>query len=262
MADTRTISSMNRAVQQDGTNKYKMTLQYLGTNYHGWQIQRGQTTVQGILREVLSRLAGTPIKIAGASRTDSGVHAFGQVAHFYFPPRKTISDLRKALNAILPKDIRVLKLERVPDYFHAQRSARKKRYEYRIYNGTVLPPFFFGRVCHIAHPLDFEKMQIGAQRLLGTHDFSGFAASTTTVENRVRKVVHSQMTKRGRNFIYCVEADGFLHHMVRNIVGTLLEIGLQKRPPQDVTAILEAADRRNAGITAPPEGLYLVRIWY
>ncbi len=249
-------------MQQEGLDKYKITLQYLGTRYHGWQIQRGQVTVQGVLRDALGELAGVPIQLAGASRTDSGVHAFGQVAHCYFPERETIADLRKALNAILPKDIRVLRVERVPDHFHAQRSARTKSYEYRIYNGPVLSPFNYGRVCHIVHPLDFEEMQMGAELLLGVHDFSGFAASTTTAKNRVREITRSQMKKQGRNLVYRVEADGFLHHMVRNIVGTLLEIGLQKRAPTEITTILESADRGNAGVTAPPEGLYLVRVWY
>lgn len=249
-------------VQYQKNLKYKITLQYLGTRYHGWQIQRRQITVQGVLRDALSTLAGETIKVVGASRTDSGVHAFGQVAHFFFPPKKTISDLRKALNAIIPRDIRVLRVEKASPEFHAQRSARKKRYEYRIYNGPVLPPFLYKRACHIVHPLDFEKMQQGAQFLLGTRDFSGFAASSTSTENRIRSITYSGLTKHGRDLRYRVEADGFLHHMVRNIAGTLLEIGLRKRPPEDVARILETLDRNSAGVTAPPEGLYLVKIWY
>ncbi|MGW8181054.1 MAG: tRNA pseudouridine(38-40) synthase TruA [bacterium] len=253
---------INQPLRESEIKKFKITVQYLGTNYHGWQIQHGQTTIQGVLKETLSTLAGTPITISGASRTDSGVHAFGQVAHFFFPPRNTIPDLRRTLNALLPRDIRVLRLGQVSADFHAQKSARKKRYEYRIYNGPVLPPFSYGRACHIVHPLNFERMELGAQLLMGRHDFSGFAASTTTTQNRVREIGLSQMIKRGRNLAYRVEADGFLHHMVRNIAGTLLEIGLQKRSPDSVTEILAKADRRKAGVTAPPEGLYLVRIWY
>jgi tRNA pseudouridine38-40 synthase len=249
-------------MKREGLVKYKITLQYLGTRYHGWQIQRGQVTVQGVIRKALSRLAGEPVKIAGASRTDSGVHAIGQVAHFYFPPKHTIPDLRRALNATIPKDIRVVRLERASPVFHAQKSALRKRYDYRIFNGPVLPPFLYRRVCHIVHPLDFERMQRGAELLLGTHDCSGFAASTTTTENRVRQITHSQMSKGGRNLRYRVEADGFLHHMVRNMAGTLIEIGLHKRPPSDVARIIQSADRTIAGVTAPPEGLYLVRIWY
>jgi tRNA pseudouridine38-40 synthase len=258
MVANRTIFIMKRAE----VNKYKITIQYLGTKYHGWQIQRNQATVQGVLKECLTTLAGKPITLVGASRTDSGVHALGQVAHFRFPTRRSISDLRKALNAILPQEIRVSRLERVPDNFHAQKSARKKLYEYRIYNGPVLPPFSYGRICHIVHPLDYARIQEGAGLLLGTHDFSGFAASTSTAKNRVREIYESRITKHGRYLIYRVEANGFLHHMVRNIVGTLLEMGLHKRPPADILRILESADRREAGVTAPPEGLYLVRIWY
>jgi len=247
---------------KDCGGKYKIILQYVGTNYHGWQIQRQQRTVQGLLREALGTLAGKPIKIVGASRTDAGVHALGQVAHFHFPPKETIADLRKALNAILPRDIRALRLERVCEEFHAQKSAKKKRYEYRIYNGPVLRPFSYGRVCHIIHPLDFERMQEAAPLFIGAHDFSGFAASSTTVKNRVREITFSEFRRHGRHIAYKAEANGFLHHMVRNIVGTLLEIGLAQRLPSDVSALLKSADRSQAGATAPPEGLYLVRIWY
>jgi tRNA pseudouridine38-40 synthase len=251
-----------KVVQEKGRIKYRITLQYLGTRYHGWQIQRRQITVQEVVKEALTRLAGEPVTPAGASRTDAGVHALGQVAHFYFPPRKTIADLRKALNAILPRDIRVVRLERVASDFHAQKNALRKRYDYQIYNGPVLPPFLYGRVCHIIHPLDFERMQSSAELLLGTRDFSGFAASTTTTENRVRHVSYSEIRKHGRKLRYRVEADGFLHHMVRNIAGTLLEIGLHKRSPSDINRIIASGDRTIAGATAPPEGLYLVRIWY
>jgi len=262
MAKVKGISKKAKAAHLEKLKKYMIVLQYLGTKYHGWQIQSGQITVQGVLRDALTTLAGIPVQISGASRTDSGVHALGQVAHLWFPEKETIPDLRKALNAILPRDIRVLRLERVPGHFHAQKSARKKRYEYRIFNGPVLPPFLYGRVCHIVHPLNFSEMQRGTELLVGTHDFSGFAAATTSAQNRVREISHSEFTKRGRHLVYRVEGSGFLHHMVRNIVGTLLEVGLEKRPYTDVTSILESADRRNAGVTAVPEGLYLVRIWY
>jgi tRNA pseudouridine38-40 synthase len=253
---------MGEQVQKRRSQKYRVTLQYVGTRYHGWQIQAGERTVQGTVRTALSTLAGTAVKISGASRTDSGVHALGQVAHFRFPDKDSIPDLGRALNAILPKDIRVVRLQKTAQHFHAQKDARKKRYEYRVYNGKVLSPFLSGRVCHIVHPLNIGEMREGARMVVGRHDFTGFAASSTTVRNRVRTIVLSELVQRGRTIVYRVEADGFLHHMVRNIMGTLLDIGLEKRDSNDILRVFRLADRRQAGATAPPEGLYLVRIWY
>ena len=242
--------------------KYKMTLQYLGGRYHGWQIQRSGATVQGTLSEVLSRLAGSNVVVVGAGRTDAGVHALGQVAHFLFPIKDSIPDLRRALNALLPWDIRVTRVARAGRAFHAQRCARKKRYEYRVYTGEVLPPFMHGQILHLPRPLDLEAMQRAAELVVGRHDFSGFAASTTAVRDRRRTVLRSEFVGRGNRILYRTEADGFLHHMVRNLVGTFLQVGLGERPSEDVAVILESGDRRTAGPTAPPEGLYLVRVWY
>jgi tRNA pseudouridine38-40 synthase len=179
-----------------------------------------------------------------------------------FPPRNTIPDLQKTLNALLPRDIRVRRLEEVPQSFHAQKSAKKKRYEYHIYNGRFLSPFLYGRTAHITHPLDFEAMSGAADLFLGRHDFSGFAASASKTENSIRTVLQSLLLKKGKHLRYRVEATGFLHHMVRNMMGTILEIGLGKKSPSDVPRILAGKDRRQAGATAPAEGLYLVRIWY
>jgi tRNA pseudouridine38-40 synthase len=242
--------------------KYRMVLQYAGTGYAGWQIQPNARTVQGVLREVLSRLAGHPVSVVGAGRTDAGVHALGQVAHFLFPDRESIPDLRRALNALLPWDIRVMRLSRATAAFHAQRHAHKKRYEYRILTAEVVPPFQHARVCHLPVPLDFEAMQTAATQLRGRHDFASFTAAASRVRSHTRTVFLSEFHRRGRNLLYRVEADGFLHHMVRNIAGTLIEVGLGKRRPEDLPSLLQARDRRQAGPTAPPEGLYLVRIWY
>lgn len=242
--------------------KYKALIQYLGTNYAGWQIQSGLATVQGQLREVLSRLAGRPVGVVGASRTDAGVHALGQVAHFLFPVKETIRDLQQTVNALLPWDIRVVGLRRTPIRFHARKDARKKRYEYRIYTGPILPPFLHGRVIHLPRPLDLSAMQEGAARLLGRHDFSAFASSGTSVRDRRRTVMHSQLHRRGHLLVYRVEGDGFLRHMVRTMVGTLLEIGSGRRDPSSIRVLLRSGDRREAGPTAPPEGLYLVKVWY
>ena len=242
--------------------KYKATLKYVGTRYAGWQIQKDQATIQGQLRDALNTITGHAVSVIGAGRTDSGVHAMAQVAHFSLAAPTSREKLIRALNGILPWDIRVMSLSAVPSSFHAQKGAIKKRYEYQIYNGPTLSPFLHGYVLHVRHPLDVPAMQEAAQQLWDTHDFSGFAAATTQVKNRTRQVYVSQIQKRGRHVTYRVEANGFLHHMVRNIAGTLLQIGSGKRPPADIRKILKSKNRRTAGPTAPPQGLYLMKIWY
>lgn len=242
--------------------KYKGVIQYIGAGYAGWQIQAQRPTVQGTLKDALTRVSGETASIVAAGRTDAGVHALGQVIHFRLqkdlpPPR-----LLRALNGVLPADIRVLKLVAAPPDFHAQKHARRKRYEYRIYNGPVLSPFLNGFVYHVVHPLDHDAMQSACRLFSGAHDFSGFAAASTTVKSRRRTIFLSRLQKSGHRLVYQVEADGFLHHMIRNIVGTLLQVGKGQRPPDDISSILKSRDRRHAGPTAPAHGLYLVRIWY
>ncbi|GAB4232447.1 MAG: tRNA pseudouridine(38-40) synthase TruA [Acidobacteriota bacterium] len=242
--------------------KYRMKLQYLGTRYHGWQVQKDRVTIQGVLRSILSELAGEPVSVVGASRTDAGVHALGQVAHFKFPPRETIPDLKKTLNALLPWDIRVTHLEPAPPKFHARWHACRKRYDYWIYPHEVLPPFLYGRILHFPQRLDVPAMQRAARHLEGAHDFSSFTAKASADKNHERTLFASRVVQRGRCLLYQVEGSGFLHHMVRNIVGTLLEVGQGERDPDSLPELLGARDRTLAGPTAPAQGLYLVRIWY
>lgn len=243
-------------------SKYKIRLQYQGTRYQGWQIQRNGLTVQGMLTEVLSRMAGKKVTVTGAGRTDAGVHALGQVAHFCFPEKESVPDLRRALNANLPWDIRVISLQRVRLAFDAQRDARGKQYEYRIFNGPVIPPFLYHLRTHIPLPLDTERMDRAARDVLGRHDFSAFAAAASTVRSKVREVTLSRVRRQGLHVAYRIEAGGFLHHMVRNIAGTLIEIGLGRRSERDIERVLGSLDRKQAGPTAPPQGLFLVRVWY
>lgn len=242
--------------------KYRARIEYLGTGYSGWQMQKNRPTIQGTLTQVLSRLAQDPITVVGASRTDAGVHARGQVCHFSFPDRPTIPDLAKAVNANLPWDIRMMTLNPASSTFHAQRSAQKKRYDYVIWTGNPLPPFLYGRICHVRGSLDLRKMEKAAKVLGGRHDFRGFAAASISVKTTTRTLFRSELHQNGRKIRYRVEADGLLHHMVRNMVGTLIEIGRGRMAPEAVSEVLASKSRSKAGPTAPACGLCLKKIWY
>lgn len=242
--------------------KYKLTVQYVGTRFSGWQVQKERRTVQASLKEAVKRVTGETASVVGAGRTDAGVHALAQVAHLRLETALPTRRLQRALNGVLPPDIRVKRLVRVPLGFHAQKDAVKKQYLYRIANDPVLSPFLKGFVCHVFPRLDVAAMDTAAREFEGRHDFTAFAASTTTVKDRHRTVFRSRVTRKGTEIRYEVEADGFLHHMVRNMAGTLIEVGTGKRQPEDISRILHSGDRRQAGMTAPPEGLYLVKVWY
>ena len=244
------------------STKYKAVLQYIGTRYAGWQIQKDRKTVQGCLMEALSTLSGEDVTVIGAGRTDAGVHAFGQVAHFRIQKEFTLGRLHRALNGLLPWDIRVIRLKVTQPDFHAQKHALKKRYEYRIYNGPVLSPFLHGYVYHTPVPLDCAAMKEAAGLLCGWHDFSGFAAAGTKAGNRNRHVFVSRLKRKGHFILYQIEATGFLRHMVRNIMGTLLQVALGQRPSEDIISIFKSQDRRNAGPTALAHGLYLMKVFY
>lgn len=241
---------------------YQIRLQYIGTRYSGWQIQKDRQTIQGCIIKTLHQITGETASIIGAGRTDSGVHAMGQVAHFKLSKMIPTTKLKSSLNGILPWDIRIQQVKHVHANFHAQKDALKKRYEYRIYNGRILSPFLHGYVHHTSAHLNLEAMQESMQYLKGSQDFSSFAATATQVKNRTRTIFLSQIINRGNHIRYQVEANGFLYHMVRNIVGTLLEIGLNRLKPSDISGIMESKNRKKAGPTAPPHGLYLMRVFY
>lgn len=245
---------------------FKLTLSYDGTAYAGWQIQAGVRTIQAELERALQTILGQPIRAVASGRTDAGVHALGQVVSFVGATRLTPETLRKALNANLPPDIAVRDCREVHAAFHALRDAVCKRYRYLIHDEPVRDVFCRAYVWQIPQPLDVSAMQTAAQTLRGTHDFASFETSGSERLSTVRTISDILVRRcagecSGRIEIE-VEANGFLYNMVRNIVGTLVDVGRRKHPPAKLAEVLAARDRRAAGATAPPQGLFLVRVSY
>ena len=241
-----------------------MIVAYNGAAYHGWQRQLEQfDTVQQRIERAASEVMKHPVTIHGAGRTDAGVHASGQVANFYTPNFSIpLVGLRRAMNSRLPKDIAIRSAEVVPDDFHASMSAVGKTYRYRIWPSPVRPVELAGQVYHYWRPLDAEPMRQAGLLLVGEHDFRGFATSAEKRENTVRKVYRCEVAEAGGEITVTVQGSGFLYNMVRNIVGTLVEVGRGRWEPSVVTNVLETRDRREAGPTAPPDGLTLVCVHY
>ena len=240
----------------------KLTLAYDGTRFVGWQRQASGESIQGLLEDALTRLEGAAVTAHGAGRTDAGAHAEGQVASVRVTFTHDVGTVMRAANAQLPPEIRVVSVEdAVPD-FHARFSARRKWYRYQIANTTVLSPFVRTYAWHVPERLDREAMNEAAAALLGTHDFSSFQSSGSDAATSVRTLTRSEFIERGGLLAYEVVGDGFLRHMVRAIVGTLVEVGRGQRPPADLDTLLEAASRPQAGATAPAHGLTLVKVEY
>jgi tRNA pseudouridine38-40 synthase len=259
----------------------KITLAYDGSEFHGWQVQPGLPTVQGTLAECLLRITGEDVLPQGSGRTDAGVHALGQVASVQLESPIPEQNLVTALNDVLPPSIRVNAIEATYKNFHARHSASAKTYRYRIYRGAVCSPFLARYVYHDPYPMNEEAVIRCSQHAVGTHDFTSFAASdpdraARIVESRqeahrtteslgvsnVRTIHSSQWLRTGEELVYSVRGDGFLHHMVRNLVGTFLQVGKGALEIDDVAQILRARDRSAAGPTAPGCGLYLVSVEY
>jgi len=241
---------------------FKLILEYDGTAYAGWQRQPNSPTVQAALETTLKAITQQPVPVTGAARTDSGVHALGQVASFRSDMGLSPEEWKRALNGLLPQDICVLAAEQVSDDFHARFSAHGKLYEYRILNRVERSALERRRVWHVRAPLDLHAMQEAASWLVGRHDFSSFQGSPTDNENAICGLRRLDLRRDHPVIRIQAEADRFLKQMVRAIVGTLVEVGRTKRPPKSVKEILEARDRRAAGVTAPAHGLYLVRVDY
>ncbi|RGU95549.1 tRNA pseudouridine(38-40) synthase TruA [Clostridium sp. AF15-17LB] len=245
------------------TKRIRLVIAYDGTDYCGWQVQPNGITVEEVLNKALKRLTGEDIRVIGASRTDSGVHALGNVAVFdttsSIPPER----MSYALNQKLPEDIVVIRSEEVPlDWHPRYRDVVIKTYEYHIYNAPVKNPLKRRTSTHISFPIDVDKMREGAEYLLGEHDFASFCNVRTNVEDTVRTVTELQITCEGADIVMRITGNGFLYNMVRIIAGTLIRVGRGFYEPERVREILEARERTEAGVTAPPNGLVLVGIDY
>jgi len=239
-----------------------MTVRYDGTAYHGWQEQPGLATVQGTLVEVLATILGERPAVEGASRTDAGVHAMGQVAAFRTEHRIEVARLQAALNSRLPADIAVVEMVEAPLSFRPSRDPAGKHYRYRIYRGPIKPVFEERFVWHWHRPLEVEPMRGAARLLVGRHDFKSFQTGGSLRENTVREIFRFDVTEDERELHVDVEGDGFLYRMVRNLVGTLTEVGRGHRPPEWVTRVRKAKDRTAAGPCAPAKGLCLMEVRY
>ncbi len=241
----------------------KLLIEYDGTNYLGWQVQPKGPTVQGILEEKIELLTGQSVQLFGSGRTDSGVHALGQVAHFKTQSQMEVARIHRALNSLLPRDIVVQKVEEVDEDFHARKYSKSKIYEYRILNRNLRSAFHRGYVWHIPQKLNLAEMKMATRSLVGEHDFSAFRTVGSPTRTTVRKVIRAEW-KRGQNGLirFEIEANGFLKQMVRSIIGTLVEVGKGKMKAGDIRKILNSKDRKEAGPTAPAQGLFLKEVKY
>ena len=243
----------------------KLTVQYDGTDYVGWQRQASGTSIQGLLEEALRPIEGSDVTVHGAGRTDAGVHALGQVATVRLTASIDPVTIARALNAVLPFDVRVATAEVVPDDFHARFSATGKIYDYRIVNAPFASPFVRRFVWHVIPRLDVDAMRDAAGRLVGEHDFAAFQATGSEVHSSIRTVRRLAWTGTGGPddpIVMRIEGNGFLRHMVRTIVGTLVEMGSRRRPAAEMDAILASRNRARAGATAPATGLILREVLY
>ncbi|HXJ91454.1 MAG TPA: tRNA pseudouridine(38-40) synthase TruA [Terriglobia bacterium] len=275
--------SRTRSANQDGASdvptgaslrNIRIIVAYDGTGFHGWQRQPSLPTVQACLEEAIARVTGEPVKLFGSGRTDAGVHALGQVANFTSSCRIPLSNLIKAVNNVLPPEVRVRQAGEVAPGFHARYDVRSKTYRYRILQSEVCSPFLWRFVWHYPYPLDRKRMAAAARSFVGRHDFTSFAASGASEDDgpehkddsasMIRTVFSSRIlwSARTQMLVYEVRGSGFHHHMVRNLAGTLVEVGRGKLQPADMLRILKARRRTLAGPTAPAPGLCLVRVEY
>jgi len=242
---------------------FKMIVEYDGTAYCGWQRQENGITIQQVLEEAIQLITGEKVAVIGSGRTDAGVHALNQVGSFRCFTKLPVNKIFMGMNSVLPPDIVVKEMEEVAGEFHAQHDVKSKVYVYKICNQRLRPVLGRNYFWHIRFPLDLERMKKAAQFLIGTHDFSCFCATGTHVKDRVRTITDIEIKTCDDGLIEIkVEAQGFLKYMVRNIIGTLVEVGRSKRKPEEMKVIIESRDRTIAGVTAPACGLFLKEVKY
>lgn len=246
----------------DLARNIRLVLSYDGSEFSGWQVQPGLRTIQETVENALKTILKEKIRIHAAGRTDAGVHAFGQVAAFNTDSVILPDDLLKAINSMLPADVAVTVVQDVGLNFHPRYSAKSKTYAYAINMSPVKNPLFSRYALHIKHNLDIEAMENAAHFFLGEHDFASFMGVGTPVKSTVRTVMESAIFGSGDMLYYAIKGNGFLRHMVRNIVGTLLQVGKKKTDPSDIKRIIDSRNRAEAGPTAPPHGLYLISVEY
>ena len=246
--------------------KFKLTIAYDGTGYEGWQVQKIGTGVQEKVEAALAKLFPSKPRLHSSSRTDTGVHALGMVAHFEVPRAEFKMPIRKlalAVNAHLPADIRVMSANRAKKDFHARFQARGKQYRYTVWNHTAMNPLLRSSAWHVTRPLDLKAMRAAAKLFVGKHDFQSFAANTGYERSTtVRTLTRCDVKRSGPQLTFIIEGDGFLYKMCRGIVGTIVQVGLGKFPATEIKHMLEKKDRRVAGMTAPACGLVLWKVFY
>jgi len=241
----------------------RLLIEYNGTNYQGWQVQPKGPTIQGMVEEKLALITGEAVHLIGSGRTDSGVHAFGQVANFKTKSQLNIHSIQKALNSLLPPDIMIRRAEEVEEGFDARKQSKSKVYEYRILNRELRSAFDHEYAWHIPQKLDLEEMRKATRILIGEHDFSSFRSVGSPTRTAIRRVIRAEWKKGQDGFIrFEVEANGFLKQMVRAMVGTLVEVGKGKIDSEEFQKILDSKNRREAGPTAPAHGLFLKEVKY
>jgi tRNA pseudouridine38-40 synthase len=242
---------------------FKMIVEYDGTAYCGWQRQENGLSIQQALEEAIELITGEKVSVIGSGRTDAGVHALNQVAHFKSNSTLPLDNIYRGLNSVLPDDIVIKEMKEVPEDFHALRDVKSKMYVYKICNQRLRPALGRNYFWHVRYPLNMEFMREATKYIIGTHDFSSFCAANTQVKDRVRTILDIDIRKNEEGIIEVdVVAHGFLKYMVRNIVGTLVEIGRGKWEPEEMKRILESKDRKIAGVTAPAYALFLKEVKY
>lgn len=240
----------------------KLTIQYDGTNYAGWQKQKNADSIQEEIEKAIRLITGEVVNLIGAGRTDRGVHSKGQVANFITKSQIPAERFKYALNSKLPTDISIVESEIVPDNFHSRYDAIGKRYRYIIYNGEIRNPLYRNYVYHVPYKLDFDAMKNSIGYFLGTHDFSAFMASNSSVKSTIRTINSLSLEKKDDLIFLTIDGNGFLYNMVRIIVGTLVEVGTGRINGESIPSIIESKDRSNAGHTAPAQGLCLEKVYY